>query len=183
MARDRLTLKQQMFIEHYLANGGNATVAARQAGYSGSEIVLTGVGSRLLANVSISTEIARRVEQNKNAIGADEVIAILTAQARGVGAAAGGKTLADIGLNGVARVVVRRSRKQIEEYNPQAAAIQLGKYHGLWREDLMSSAYLQTLITDTVRAVSETLNEHVGDSELRERIKARLAERLESGVS
>lgn len=180
MARDRLTLKQQMFIEHYLANGGNATDAARQAGYIGDDESLRATGSRLLTSVNIASEIARRVEQNKNAIGADEVIAILTAQARGVGAAAGRKTLADIGLDGVARVVVRRSRKQTEEYNPQAAAIQLGKYHGLWREDAPNNDHLQALVADTVRAVSETLNEHIGDAELRERIKARIAERLDT---
>lgn len=180
MARDRLTLKQQMFIEHYLANGGNATDAARQAGYAGNDVTLSATGQKLVGNGRISTEIARRVEQNKNAIGADEVIAILTAQARGVGVSAGRKTFADVGLDGVARVVVRRSRKQTEEYNPQAAAIQLGKYHGLWQEDAPNKKHVQAMLSDTVHAVMETLNEHVDDIELRERIRAEIADRLES---
>lgn len=178
--RRRLTLKQEMFVEHYLANGGNATDAARQAGYVGDDESLRATASRLLTSVNVSSEIQRRVEQNKNAIGADEVIAILSAQARGVGIADGRRTLADIGLDGVARVLVKRSRIQTEEYNPQAAAIQLGKYHGLWKEDAPNGEHVRALVSNTVRAVMETLNEHIDDTELREQIREEIAARLES---
>lgn len=42
-----LTLKQQKWIDAYIANGGNATEAARQAGYDSTDyLTLAGIGSQ-----------------------------------------------------------------------------------------------------------------------------------------
>lgn len=60
MARD-LTEKQQRFVEAYVGDAeGNATTAARIAGYSGNDNSLGVTGSRLLADERIRQEITNR---------------------------------------------------------------------------------------------------------------------------
>lgn len=71
-----LSAKQQVFVEAYLASW-NASEAARRAGYSHANVQ----GSRLLANVSISEEIQRRVAEMT--LTANEVLVRLGEHARG----------------------------------------------------------------------------------------------------
>jgi phage terminase small subunit len=71
-----LTDKQQVFINEYL-KCWNAAEAARRAGYS--DKTARQQGSRLLTNVDISQEIARRLSDM--AMSADEALARLSAQA------------------------------------------------------------------------------------------------------
>lgn len=52
-----LTPKQQAFVEAY---AGNATDAARKAGYTGNDKTLGVTGSRVLANASVLAAIAAR---------------------------------------------------------------------------------------------------------------------------
>ena len=52
-----LTAKQQAFVEAY---AGNATDAARKAGYTGNDKTLGVTGSRLLANASVAAAINSR---------------------------------------------------------------------------------------------------------------------------
>lgn len=73
-----LTARQQAFVNEYLTCW-NASEAARRAGYS--ERTANEQGSRLLANVSISDEIQRRVSEMTTT--ADEVLVRLTSHARG----------------------------------------------------------------------------------------------------
>ena len=54
--KDKLTPKQKAFADEDVENGGNATQAAKEAGYS--ERTANEQAVRLLANVSISTYIA-----------------------------------------------------------------------------------------------------------------------------
>lgn len=77
---DGLTTKQRLFIDHYLVCL-NATEAARLAGYEGSDNVLAGAGFDNLRKPKIRVEIERRL--NEHAMTAYEVIAHLTAIARG----------------------------------------------------------------------------------------------------
>jgi len=77
----RLTLKQELFIEAYVATG-NATEAARRAGYRGNAHMLQIIGAENMRKPVISAAIASRVEKAREAIGADEVLEILTAHAR-----------------------------------------------------------------------------------------------------
>lgn len=58
--KDRLTPKQRKFIEAY---SGNATEAARLAGYSGDDNVLGVTGHDLLRNPKIAHAIAEREER------------------------------------------------------------------------------------------------------------------------
>jgi phage terminase small subunit len=61
MSENRLTAKQEKFIEIYLSNGGNATQAARNAGYS--EKTANEQGSQNLAKLSIQERVRARVAE------------------------------------------------------------------------------------------------------------------------
>lgn len=70
--------RKKAFVEAYITNGGNATAAAKTAGYSvktaGSQ------GQRLLKDVEISTQIAKRQDAlaEKHELTTDSVIAELS---------------------------------------------------------------------------------------------------------
>jgi len=81
MSGERLTAKQEKFVENYLSNGGNATNAARAAGYSGTDNTLAGVGSENLRKPQIVARVTQRMCDAK--IHTDEVIGTLAAQMRG----------------------------------------------------------------------------------------------------
>ena len=55
-----MTLKQTLFVEHYIQNGGNGTAAARAAGYKGSTATLGAVAHENLNKPNIRDEIRRR---------------------------------------------------------------------------------------------------------------------------
>ena len=77
-----LTPKQKAFADYYIETG-NATEAAKRAGYS--EKTAYSTGNRMLKNVEVSTYIAERTaptEQKRIATG-DEVMEFLTAVMRG----------------------------------------------------------------------------------------------------
>lgn len=65
----KLTTRQRLFVEAYLANP-NATEAAIKAGYS--EKTAYSIGQRLLKNVEIAAAVEKRVTEA--AMGADEVL-------------------------------------------------------------------------------------------------------------
>lgn len=67
---DDLTTKQRLFVEAYLANGSNATQAAKTAGYS--EKTAYSIGQRLLKKVEIQEALGERVQEA--IITADEVL-------------------------------------------------------------------------------------------------------------
>lgn len=81
MAEEKLTLKQKLFVEAYLGEAkGNATEAARIAGYKGSDKQLGVIGAQNLAKLSISQAVSERTEEV--AMGADEVLRLLSDHAR-----------------------------------------------------------------------------------------------------
>ncbi|MAH48198.1 hypothetical protein CMI37_20410 [Candidatus Pacearchaeota archaeon] len=56
-----LTLKQQRFVDAYLGDAhGNATLAAREAGYQGNDVTLQATGSDLVYHPLVSSEIERQ---------------------------------------------------------------------------------------------------------------------------
>ena len=79
----KLTVKQEKFVDEYIANGGNGSAAARQAGYSAKGANVT--AAKLLAITSISQEIAKRLAEMRNAKTAElkEVLEFLTGTMRG----------------------------------------------------------------------------------------------------
>ena len=71
-----LTFRQQTFVNHYLANGGNATKAAKEAGYGAPYQA----GYRTLRNIEVQAEIAVRTASL--AMSADEALQRLADRAR-----------------------------------------------------------------------------------------------------
>lgn len=137
-----LSNKHQTFVNEYLVCW-NASEAARRAGYNGKANV---VGPRLLADVSITEEIKRRVAER--AMTADEVLIRLAEHARGNMAEFVKfydeiKTpfldLRSANEKGLLCLVKKfkynaSGQPEIELYDAQAALVQLGKVHGLFRD-------------------------------------------------
>lgn len=74
----KLTAKQQLFCEFYIgAANGNATEAARLAGYKGTDETLRAIGSQNLTKLNISEFCQERV--NEVALSADKVLSELSA--------------------------------------------------------------------------------------------------------
>ncbi len=73
-------LMRLTFAKEYIACGGNATEAAKRAGYKGSRRYLTTIGSRLLKAPDIRHYVTAHL---RNAMDAREVVARLTDIARG----------------------------------------------------------------------------------------------------
>ena len=60
MNQEQLTPKQQLFVDNYLSNGGNASQAFIQAGYSAStENVVNASASKLLRSAKVASIIAK----------------------------------------------------------------------------------------------------------------------------
>lgn len=152
---DGLTAKQQAFVEAYLANGFNATAAARLLKYANPDRQ----GYRLLRNVEIAAVI--RQELAERAMPADEVLARLADQARG--------TMDDF-LDEDGKIDLKQGRERgklhlvksrsvtkegerIELYSAQTALELLAKQHGL----LIEKQEITSVVTHkgyTVKEVS-----------------------------
>jgi hypothetical protein len=100
----RLTLKQQRWLDAYLGSAhGNATEAARIAGYSGNDVTLATVGYQNIRKYQISAAVADVL--TRAALARDEVLKLISALAR---------------------------REAPDDFDPLRALIYIGKYHGLW---------------------------------------------------
>lgn len=156
---DGLTAKQQAFVEAYLANGFNATDAARQLQYAYPDRQ----GYRLLRNVEIATAIRQALAER--AMPAEEVLARLADQARG--------TMDDF-LNDTGDIDLKQARERgklhllkarsvtkegerIELYSAQSALELLAKHHKLLTERIEHSGRIDVgkLSDDELRAIIE----------------------------
>ena len=80
---DKLTEKQQRFIDYYIETG-NATEAARRAGYDAkSEKAMQNIGSENLGKLGEYIKERMKPAQDKRIADADEVLQYLTAVMRG----------------------------------------------------------------------------------------------------
>ena len=79
MSENRLTAKQKIFIESYLANGNNGKKAAESAGYAKGHGAET-EASRLLRNAEIQERINARIAEA--GVQANEVIGVLVSHMR-----------------------------------------------------------------------------------------------------
>jgi hypothetical protein len=145
--KKKLSLKQENFVENYLANGGNATQAARDAGYSEKTAYQT--ASENLRKPEISERIQARLNEAK--VTSDEVVGTLAAQMRAKITDVlpdDGGLISQIKKHNLGHLIrkikVRReldpdSKKafevaEIELYSAQAAAVQLAKILGIEQE-------------------------------------------------
>ena len=138
---DRLTYKQRLFVEAYLGpSGGNATEAARVAGYRWPDKV----GHQLLAKTRIRAAIDARLTEAS--LSTSEILARLSEQATGsiehfVSIDPLNPSTYKIDLAKAKRLrklhLVKRLKPTefgvaIELYDSHSALVQLGKYRGLW---------------------------------------------------
>ena len=80
---DKLTQKQQKFIDYYVETG-NATEAARRAGYEAkTEKAMQNIGSENLGKLGEYIKERMKPAQDKRIADADEVLQYLTAVMRG----------------------------------------------------------------------------------------------------
>lgn len=146
-----LTAKQRFFVDEYL-KCRNATKAAIAAGYS--EKTARFQGSRLLTNVNISAEIEQAFKES--AMSAAEVIMLLSDQARAdMGPYqddAGGLDYRKLKADGKTHLVKKykitrgpagRATYEIETYDAQAALVNLGKIHGLYKQQVEVSGEIE----------------------------------------
>lgn len=80
MRGDKLTTKQKLFVEYYLANP-NGVEAARKAGYKGSDAQLAVIASQNLRKLNVAVKVEERIEEA--GMTADEVLNELAAIAKG----------------------------------------------------------------------------------------------------
>lgn len=167
----RLTNKQRLFVEAYLSNGLNATDAARRAGYKGNDVTLAAVGGENTRKPLIRARIDERLRQA--AMSADEVLFRLTQQAKApdmtefikldwiYGPDLTGKMVPvdqalDIDLDkireaGLGHLIkgIRKTRGglSIEWQDAQSALVQLGRAHGIFKDQMEhSGAVSQTRV-------------------------------------
>lgn len=136
-----LTLRQNSFVDHYLQTG-NATEAAKRAGYDADRNNLAVIGSQLLRSLKIKQEIKRRL--GKSIATGSEVLERLTLHARGDIT----DVLNDAGEFDLKRARSRRLLKKLkvktdkdgsvsheyEIHDPQAALEKLGRFHKLFTD-------------------------------------------------
>lgn len=140
MSEPRLTSKQMLFIDCYIANGGNGTQAAEDAGYKGSRETLAAVAYENLNKPHIKAEIDRKLSQFMSA---DEVLyrlsEIVNADLGDVLDDDGNIDLKKAKRQGKTRFLKVIKRKSggtnevaVEQYSRMEALELLGKKHGLW---------------------------------------------------
>lgn len=141
-APDGLSYRQRLFVAYFLGKAnGNATEAARLAGYAHPHVQ----GTRTLANVSVRVAIDARVAEA--AMSADEVLARLSEHASGdIADHLKVNEHGDISLDFksakkadklrlIKKIRPTRYGTAVEFYDSQAALDKLAKYHGLYSDD------------------------------------------------
>jgi len=143
MANGSLTDKQQAFIDAYLGCL-NATEAARQAGYQGSDGTLGVVGHENLRKPKIRAAIDARLQEYT--MHANEVLYRLHQQACGIPedcfvaydriVGINFEKLKEYGLMHLIKKISydRYGNPTVEFYDAQNALVQLGKHHALFTE-------------------------------------------------
>lgn len=139
--RRKLSRKQKAFIEAYLGDANfNATQAARLAGYKGNDNTVGSVGWENLQKPAIADRIRERLLES--AMSADEVLARLAEQARGEhrqymeldGTLNIGCLVEDDRAHLIKTIRPGKYGTLYEFYDAQAALVQIGRAHGLFKD-------------------------------------------------
>jgi phage terminase small subunit len=142
---DGCTDKQRAFTEFYLGVAHfNGTEAAKRAGYSGNRVTLASVGYENLRKPQIAKIVQTRMREL--AMGPDEVLALLTEQARNeaskyvrVRKGQPGVDVAAMIRDGKQHLIkgityTRTGQVVVEIYDAQAAQVHIGRHHGLFKD-------------------------------------------------
>lgn len=151
MGKEKLTRKQRVFIEHYLANGFHGTKAAAAAGYSGPKDAaarLTSMPKILAAIDEARKETVKNLEISKESV-IRELGRIAFSDIRKVAKWEGDSvkmlssdqidddtaaSIQSITLNESQSQGGSRSSLSIKQYDKVKALELLGKYFALWQE-------------------------------------------------
>lgn len=147
-----LSKREYLFVDFYLADPtGNATDAARKAGFTGTDESLWTTGSRLLRRAKVRHEIRRRL--GNHIASSEEVLERLTTHARGdltdILTSEGEFDLRHVRRSGASKLLKKlKIRKRFEKdsegnfqpvieheyeiHDPQAALEKLGRFHKLF---------------------------------------------------
>jgi hypothetical protein len=163
---DELTYKQRLFVSAFIGEAkGNATEAARIAGYGRSANALGVTGHDLLRKPKIQAAIEMRV--SAVALSADEVLGRVAEQATAdIGDyinidRAGNYTVnlkrakKDDKLRGIRKLRQGEHGVEIQLRDSLAALTLLGKYHSLWESDPSKSNVLAEAIRDRLKEKTE----------------------------
>lgn len=145
MASD-MTDKQKAFVAAYLSNGFNGTRAAQAAGYKGDDNTLAAIASENLRKPKIRQAIDSQM--NQLGMSVHEVLGRLSEHARGDMRDFMGLGTDSLKAHPRAWLIKKYKRKvttigsgdaaiqleqiEIELHDPQAALVQLGRYHKLF---------------------------------------------------
>lgn len=173
---DKLTDKQQMFIDAYFICGMNGTEAASQAGYAGDRDVLAVQASRLLSNVKVRARINELLEQFH--LGRDEALARLAYMARG-----SMEDFIDEHTGAIDTLKAKRAHQlhlvkkykskvttfttkdgnegeivetEVELHDAQSAIVNIGKHLGLFQADTNININLTQLSDEELRHIADT---------------------------
>lgn len=150
-----LTAREKRFVDAYVGEaGGNATEAARIAGFSDtSRNSLHVQGARMLRNATIKAAVSDRV--NQFAMSAEEILANIADIARNSSIAGmldaetygkpsiilterdpatGQKRIREQAQKYLKKLSITEEGVSVEVYDRFAALVQLGKYHRIWVE-------------------------------------------------
>lgn len=161
MAND-FTLKQRLFIEHYLTTR-NGVESARRAGYSGDDPTLRVTASRLLTKANVRAEIDRRLKPF--ILTANQVLAGLTSIAETDIASLfepdGTFDLSKAKERGVSKLIKSLTFDKdtgkvtkVEVYSAHEGHRDLGKFHGLF------PTQLKVTTEDVDKAINEALEKY-----------------------
>lgn len=199
-----MTLKQQLFVQAYIANGGNATEAACAAGYKGNNRTLRVTAARTLTNANVAEAIKALtgdLAEKRGILPADGVLSLLTEQATanlgdfielrrdadGTEAwqfsIAKAKRLQKLHL--LKSIKAGKDGTKFEMYDAQAAAVQLGKFHGLFTDTIVVKEQAAEWASGFVQDAIGVLREFITDTDQLETaldaLQSRLAARVRGG--
>lgn len=167
MANGKLTTKQQLFVDAYLESG-NATDAARKAGYKGNDNTLASMGKENLRKPQIASIIKKRLE--KSAITADETLQGLsdmaTSDISDFVRVSGGLPIVDFTkaetagkLHLIKKLTMSDGKISFELYSKQRALETMAKHYGLLNTKIEIDI---NLVIEVVAAI-ESLGQNPSD--------------------
>lgn len=181
-----LNHRQQVFVNEYV-KCWNAAESARRAGYNGKSNV---IGSQLLANLSISEEIQKRVDEIK--MSADEVLIRLANMARSnISDYAKVRTPDDLaGLGDKGQVVKKFKRRitttqsgneyeeiELELYDAQPPLQLIGKQHGLFTDKI------EVKLSQEIESILSTLEQTLDADSFKRALQALSTRGINSPIS
>lgn len=172
-----MTLKQTLFVEAYLSNGGNATEAARAAGYKGDDDTLRSVGAQNLTKHHIQQAIKSRMGRlasERGILSADDVLDLISRQASGsmddfTTATERGVVLDLAKAKKAGKFHLVKKFKdndkgvEIELYDAQSAAALLGKHHGIFTDTVVIKEQAADIANGIADDALNILREYITD--------------------